>query len=406
MTRVSKRGRRPGRGASSPPPDATPPTRRPRPAVRDDHIEDLHPLHQTGGTGTATHRWNLRDRRKRRQAISKAVSILSCRLIPSDGDADAGPEPEQDSPSSDDAEAAEKATKPASSHRPNNKRRGSPLVGPLRTGHPPEVDKVPAVKELPPPLASGQPNRSQGWSFWFFAPEIRNMIYGFACIMPTASQLYAGYNRSIDAWYARGRKGPFPTYDKSSQLKTPTILLLCRAITAECLPILRSRQFVVDRLPPWLPGHGLPMALTDFISPRTIQNLRHIDIRCPLGQGRLGSGWVWYKLVKDLIGILSERNAFEDLRVIISIFNFYDFLMWQIERPVLRNIQQDLELLKTNNPRFWAPGRVEEEFWIIKGHKAYRHRLRTERDVHLESLHEIKYYPFDGHWPGGMLEFT
>ncbi len=159
------------------------------------------------------------------------------------------------------------------------------------------------------------------------------MIYDISLQWPDSTALYQGYNKKIEEYYyqkitagwgdsdSNNNDEPevlppaFPAFD--GRLSTPTILLLCRAVTAECLPMLRSRRLVVDRLPPWLPGQPAPMRVSQFLGRLTVQSLRHLEIRMSLGQGRLGSGWAWITVVDDLFGVLLERNRFETLRVMV-----------------------------------------------------------------------------------------
>lgn len=70
-------------------------------------------------------------------------------------------------------------------------------------------------------------------------------------------------------------------------MKTPTILLLCRRIMDESMPVLRARWFIIDRLPPCMP---------------------------PLPDG---SGWIWNRVFDELILILSEKNSLVHLRLLI-----------------------------------------------------------------------------------------
>jgi len=182
----------------------------------------------------------------------------------------------------------------------------------------------------------GEPAKSSGWCFYNFPAEIRNMIYEYSLGWPTSLELYAPYNRLIDKYYATSTEQGFPEYN--GVLRTPTILLLCRRITAECLPILQSRLFVIDRLPPWPPGAPRPMLVSQFVGRRTIQSLRHIEIRLPMGQGGCGSGWVWARIATDILNILQERNSFEDLKIVVSIFNDTSRAIWDLESGYLNTV--------------------------------------------------------------------
>jgi hypothetical protein len=206
-----------------------------------------------------------------------------------------------------------------------------PSVGTSRPCSDIRFDQLPAIR-----LAG--PGTSSGWWFFNFPPEIRNMIYEYSLAWPTSYELYAPYNQQIDDYYAN-KDDPnkkFPEY--SGVLRTPTILLLCRRITAECHPVLQSKTFVIDRLPPWLPGAPRPMLFSWFIGRRTIQSLRHIELRIPAGQGRFGSGWVWAWIALDVLNILRERNSFDTLKVIITMFNDRRGGMWGPESEDLNKI--------------------------------------------------------------------
>ncbi len=202
-------------------------------------------------------------------------------------------------------------------------------TSPTRTPSPAVADYPTPTSPSKVPTADNDPKtRTNG--FFRFPAEIRNIIYDHALQYPTSSELYRSYSRQIDEYYARkGRhreatplnsnpdeedeEEPFPPYTRT--LHTPTLLLLNKEITKECLPILRSRTFVVDRLPPWLPGSRRPMLVSQFIGRRTFQHLRRIEIRVPLGQGMHGSGWAWMEIVVDLLKTLREFNEFDRLHM-------------------------------------------------------------------------------------------
>lgn len=66
------------------------------------------------------------------------------------------------------------------------------------------------------------------------------MIYAYSLDYPSSRDLY---RRQLSAAYQ-------PTHTWAPRLRAPTILLLCKRITRECLPILHARTLVIDRLPP------------------------------------------------------------------------------------------------------------------------------------------------------------
>lgn len=170
-------------------------------------------------------------------------------------------------------------------------------------------------------LAVNSPEQSP---FLRLPPEIRNIIYDVSLHWPDSKTLYSGYNEQIKEYYVKKHAGvdaEFPVY--SGRLSTPTILLLCKAITAECLGILKSRKLVIDRLPPWLPGAKRPMRISQFVGTATLQNLRFLEIHPAFGLGKLGSGWVWSGVVKELVEILLVRNAFERVRFVLCFHDMH-----------------------------------------------------------------------------------
>lgn len=178
------------------------------------------------------------------------------------------------------------------------------------------------------------------FTFLLFPPELRNIIYDMSLELPDSHTLYRDYNRQIGEYYVRRSMGveeEFPVYH--GRLRTPTILLLCRAITRECLPVLKARNLVVDRLPPWLPGASRPMMLCQFLGVQTLQSLRFLEVRLALGHGKHGSGWVWSELLVELVEILLRKNVFEKLRFVISMHKLNERRLWFEEGEYLAIIR-------------------------------------------------------------------
>lgn len=176
------------------------------------------------------------------------------------------------------------------------------------------------------------------FSFFDFPAEIRNMIYHRSLHWPDCADLYRGYYRHAVAQ-------PREQQCHRAHLKTPTILLLCRRITDESMPVLKSRWFVIDRLPPCMPpladGGGGFLRMASFIGRETLQRLQYIDLRIGLGEGPMGSGWIWNRVLDELLGILGERNAFVHLRLLIRRCNQEDSpSIWTTE------IGEDLQIRK------------------------------------------------------------
>lgn len=166
------------------------------------------------------------------------------------------------------------------------------------------------------------------------------MIYSHAARYPDCQDLYGVYYRRLSS-------SPPPKYPLSitttttippqpyrPPLRTPTILLLSRRITAECLPLLRARPLLLDRLPPFRmdppPDRGHMMRLADFVGPATLQGLGAAEVRMGLGEGPLGSGWAWRRVLDELLGLLSRRNRLARLRLLVRLCDPDD----GIARPV------------------------------------------------------------------------
>lgn len=185
---------------------------------------------------------------------------------------------------------------------------------PLETSrHDSEASDVGAAQVGHLPKESG--SRKQ-FSFFDFPAEIRNMIYDHSLHWPDCVDLYRTFYRQITT-YPTNEKPYSEQVQYQRNLRTPTILLLCRRVTEESLPMLKSQRFVIDRLPPFLPG-GL-LEITDFIGRRTLQSLHHIELRIGLSEGPLGSGWIWMRLLEEVLTVLKERNAFVKLRLLVRL---------------------------------------------------------------------------------------
>lgn len=192
---------------------------------------------------------------------------------------------------------------------------------------------------IPSPSSNDQ---MEQFTFFSFPGELRNMIYDYSLCYPDSRQLFAPYYRRPSA------NKTTPTSKWKPRLRTPTILLLNKRITNECLPILKSTKLVINRLPPPVArdihthyfhnheGHPQPslfMRLSDFISPRTLQKIPQIDINVGLCEGPLGSGWAWAPVVYELLTILLQRNACSKLRLLIRLCNTQDYpLVWRSDQ--------------------------------------------------------------------------
>ncbi|KAI1076781.1 hypothetical protein F5B20DRAFT_311135 [Whalleya microplaca] len=149
-----------------------------------------------------------------------------------------------------------------------------------------------------------------------FPSEIRNIIYQNAVDYPCSRNLF-------DSYYQSGQARPI--------LRTPTILLLCKQITREALSLLHLRPLIIDRMPPWVMGDSAPLALTNFIGRSTLQNLRFVIIKITLGENpQMISGSLWYRVLKHVLDIWSERNSLVRVEIMFKLANVSNHI-WACE---------------------------------------------------------------------------
>jgi hypothetical protein len=200
----------------------------------------------------------------------------------------------------------------------------------------------------PEPVSAGTSVTSSKYSFLTtFPPEIRTQIYDYACHWPNSRSIYAAYNREIDEYYTARRAGiarDFPVW--RGCVKPLTILLLCKQITMECRPILESRFLVIDRLPPWPKGALQPVPLSKFITKKTLQAVKRLEIRFTLGQGTEGSGWFWIKMIRELVAILLEKNSFSELRIVLCVTSMDDVGVWRKDASYLCRMEKEVSITK------------------------------------------------------------
>ncbi|KAH8884824.1 hypothetical protein GQ53DRAFT_379670 [Thozetella sp. PMI_491] len=252
--------------------------------------------------------------------------------------------------------------------------------------------------------------RTYPYSFLDFPAEIRNQIYDSLAVYPTSAALYSSYNRAIDEFYSRRRRGYQEPFPKCPAPTCPAVLLLCRQITAECLPILKSCPFIVDNLPPWIPGQNRPMLVSNFISKQTIQNLKFIELRIALGKGTMGSGWAWKTIAMDVFTLLQRMNQFVGLRVVVSIFQDQSPHVLAEELQVALDLHSTLNELRNHNPKIWRPGKVDEEYWVVREKTATQVLFRVWEDTgHLDVLiaenPKTRRYPDPVIWTSSIMDF-
>ncbi|ORY65053.1 uncharacterized protein BCR38DRAFT_431734 [Pseudomassariella vexata] len=219
------------------------------------------------------------------------------------------------------------------------------------------------------------------------------MIYQYCVDYPTCRQLYDTYYVQRDKQDNGKGKGKENAQVKP-HLNTPTILLLCKRITREALGVLRSRYFILDRIPPWVMGNASPLPLIHFVSKTTLQNIKYFEFRVALGEGREGSGFIWIKVLRELLKVLSERNAVVEMKVMFTLKHIECWGLWLYELPGYERLTGMLNQWEFKHGH--RPGTVQLEHWVIDYIYAYRTGFRNPL---------VRFYPDEVFWPGSVLEY-
>lgn len=141
-------------------------------------------------------------------------------------------------------------------------------------------------------------------------PEIRNMIYRLCLHFPDFGSLYSTYDPRSWGWH-RGVAPRIP-------LGTPTLLLLCKSITAECLGALRSQKLVIKEPPPCIQPCNRRTSIHNYISARTLQSLWYIEFRIIIKHETFHQGRPWADLVDEVASALREQTAAREVRFILD----------------------------------------------------------------------------------------
>ncbi|KAI0171753.1 hypothetical protein GGR52DRAFT_437877 [Hypoxylon sp. FL1284] len=266
-------------------------------------------------------------------------------------------------------------------------------------------DRRAAGSNLPEFLSPSpsQPTLVRRHSFLSFPPEIRNEIYRCAVHYPSSRHLHDAYYNQNEELAAKYRRRP-KTSNRSKQppetpfrLRTPTILLLCKRVTREALGFLySSRIFIVDQLPPWLAGGAAPLPLTSLVGRATLQNLRLVQLKIPLGESEnISSGAVWLRLVAGLLDVWAQRNALVRLHVVFKLSNVERPNMWSDE---LEDFEKLVQKLSDFEFRHGARlGMIRWEYWVIDFQCAYRVGWRNPL---------IRMHPDPYIWQPSLLEWV
>ncbi|KAI0387778.1 hypothetical protein F5Y04DRAFT_267809 [Hypomontagnella monticulosa] len=252
-----------------------------------------------------------------------------------------------------------------------------------------EADRTSALATLPaflfgcPAVNPGHPTEpDQGSSprchsfLTSFPAEVRNLIYHHAVGYPTCRTLYDSYYRQKEKAKSNGEirtrtantRGPRRA---KLALRTPTILLLCKQITREALSILRIQPFVIDRIPPWIMGNVGPLPLVDLISKPTLQNLRLVEIKIPLGENaEFRSGMVWLQLLDHVLDAWSERNSLIRIHVMFKLSNVTRPNLWHYELQDYEDLVDKLTYFAFKHGM--KPGLIRWEHWVLDSSYAYK----------------------------------
>ncbi|GAP82581.2 hypothetical protein SAMD00023353_0101210 [Rosellinia necatrix] len=259
----------------------------------------------------------------------------------------------------------------------------------------PALDSLPAYCAPANMSACLPSNTPLGFSFLgSFPPEIRNAVYQYVIHYPTCRELFDAYYDQVDTF--RARNGSSLPCRFAIRLHTPTILLLCKQITREALTVLRLRPFVLDRIPPWIMGHPRPLPLTSFLSKRTLQNLRFVEIKLSLGDGESSlSGRVWFQLLEDIFRAWSGKNSLIRLKVMIKVSNLNVHRLWVFE---LRNYTDIVKMIDNFAFKHGSrPDLVQYEHWVLDYNYAYKCGFRNPL---------IRQHPDPHIWQGSILEWV
>ncbi|KAI8958671.1 hypothetical protein F5Y11DRAFT_335467 [Daldinia sp. FL1419] len=233
-----------------------------------------------------------------------------------------------------------------------------------------------------------------------FPPEIRNVIYQYAISYPTCRNLYDYYYDQREKAKANVELRPRSVNTRVSHqpatiLRTPTILLLCKQITREVLSLLHLQPFVIDRIPPWIMGNLAPLSLSNFVSRATLQNLRFVQIKIPLGESmEFGSGRIWLRLLNDVLDAWSERNSLVRLEVMFKLSNVAKPNMWNYELDDYERLVNKLNYFEFKHGS--KPGLIRWEHWVIDFDYAYRVGHRNPI---------VRVHPDPYIWQGSLIEW-
>ncbi|OTB08234.1 hypothetical protein M426DRAFT_203208 [Hypoxylon sp. CI-4A] len=267
-----------------------------------------------------------------------------------------------------------------------------------------EADRVPALASIPAFLYTNRPatdspshRTSEQTSHSFvksFPPEIRNLIYYYTVGYPSCRRLYDLYYDLIEDRPRSVSHGML--YHTQVPFRTPSILLLCKQITRETLPLFRTRPFFIDRIPPWIMGNAFPLSFTNFVSVSTLQHLPFVQIKISLGENNdVQSGKIWLEVLDDILGAWAESNSLVRLQIMFKLFNIARPNVWYYELENYEKIVEKLSYFEFRHAL--KPGLIRWETWVIDCNYAYK--LEQRNPI-------IRAHPDPYIWQGSVIEWV
>lgn len=153
--------------------------------------------------------------------------------------------------------------------------------------------------------------------------EIRHDIYRIALRYPDLTPVFNHYEQILHEFEAPFERPAETLYTplccvpvrQSPPMRTPSLLLVNRQITAEALPVLRDTVFALTRLPPRQMTLARPMDITDFIGEGTLRTIRYMELTLDLYGDSKGCRW----MVELLLDVWTTGHSLRKLTVWVRV---------------------------------------------------------------------------------------
>lgn len=170
----------------------------------------------------------------------------------------------------------------------------------------------PAIPTLPFLIA--KTTNMNRYRFLDLPVELRNIIYSYSIQWPNFSEIFNEFSKwkSYKARCDEEKRTPLSARPSFEEMRTPTILLLNRKITAEALVVLYGRPFVLTSPSPHPIPFSNPVYITEFISEATLRNVRTVALNINLNYTRtnsFGDANGWTRTVTTLFEVWKEKNS-------------------------------------------------------------------------------------------------